>query len=102
MAIYFIRNSQPLANAKKSKTFSLLLNFLNTRIFSSTNFSQPFGQLAAKANGSILEGLVDLLKSERDGALAERDNFLALATFHVPRNLSFAAASSRPKKSKVY
>jgi len=30
-------------------------------------------------HGSILKGLVDLLKYERDEALEERDNFLALA-----------------------
>ena len=37
-------------------------------------------KLAATANGSILKGLVDLLKYERDDTLAKRDNFLALAT----------------------
>ena len=49
-------------------------------------FLQHSRQLAATANGSILEGLVDLLKYEQpvrhlaeDAALAKRDNFLALA-----------------------
>ncbi len=42
-------------------------------------FLQHSYQFAATANGSILEGLVDLLKYERDDALAKRDNFLALA-----------------------
>ena len=37
-------------------------------------FLQHSRQLAATANGSILEGLVDLLKYERDGALAKRAN----------------------------
>ncbi|VXC27928.1 hypothetical protein MARI151_60532 [Maribacter litoralis] len=33
-------------------------------------FLEHSRKLAATANGSILEGLVDLLKYERDGALA--------------------------------
>jgi hypothetical protein len=44
------------------------------------NFSKPNCRLAATANGSILEGLVDFLKYERDEALEKRDNFLALAS----------------------
>ncbi len=42
-------------------------------------FLQHSCQLAATANGSILEGLVDLSKYERDEALAKRAKFLALA-----------------------
>lgn len=49
------------------------------RNFLPINFSENSRRPAATANGSILEGLVDLLKYKRDGAMRKRDNFLALA-----------------------
>ncbi|MGB5820469.1 MAG: hypothetical protein WBG90_13375 [Saonia sp.] len=49
------------------------------RKFLPVNFSENSRRLAATANGSILEGLVDLLKYERVGAWEKRVNFQALA-----------------------
>jgi len=48
------------------------------------NFSENSRQLAATANGIILEGLVDLLKYERDVALALTSTMAVSTCYHYP------------------
>lgn len=51
--------------------------------------SRAFLQLAAKANGSILKVLVDLLKYARDGALAKERKILSTCSHPPPNQVSF-------------